>query len=91
MQCTLTIILCIGRKWVFGPIQLLLTLYNMRAVGRNEARTDVTEIFRQLPHVKKVRLFKLFFCLLCFVYCIFRHVFPTCSAALERVCACACA
>ena len=72
IQLASTVLLLVGWKWVFGAIQLALTLYNMRAIGRSEARTDVTEIFRQLPHVKRVKLFKLFFCLACFIYCIFR-------------------
>ena len=72
VQMGLSVILCVGRKWIFGPLQLLVTAWNVRTVMRNEARTDVTEIFRQLPRVKKVKLFKLFGCLLCFVYCIFR-------------------
>ena len=72
VQLFLAVMTLIGGKWVFGPVQLVLTAYNMRLVGRKEARTDVTDIFRQLSWEKRVRLFKLVFYLLSFIYCVFR-------------------
>ena len=72
VQLLLSVMTLLGRKWLFGPLQLVLTAYNMRLVGRKQAFTDVTDIFSQLGREKKVRIYKLIFYLVSFVYCVFR-------------------
>lgn len=59
-------------EWLAFPLHLALALYNLRLWQRNKHKIDVTEVFRQLPREKNLRIAKLVFYLVSFIYCIYR-------------------
>ena len=59
-------------EWLAAPFHVALALYNGRLWMRHAHKTDVTEIFRQLPREKNIRIAKLVFYLVSFIYCIYR-------------------
>ena len=61
-------------EWLAAPLHVALALYNARLLMRHRHKTDVTEIFRQLPREKFLRIAKLVFYLVSFIYCIYRCV-----------------
>ena len=64
--------LALRLEWIAAPFHVALALYNGRLLMRGNHKTDVTEIFRQLPREKNIRICKLVFYLVSFIYCIFR-------------------
>lgn len=73
-QAAITVLLLVTGKWVSGLLSLVLTAYHARAYIRQEHVVDVTEVFRQIPRQKVIRIVKLVLYLLTFVYFIFRRV-----------------
>jgi hypothetical protein len=71
-QGVLTVMLLFTGKWVSGIFMLLMLAWNVRTFLRDEHTVDVTEVFRQIPREKKIRIIKLVFYLLAFVYVIYR-------------------
>ena len=55
-----------------GLLSLCLTAYHIRAYLQQEHVVDVTEVFRQIPRQKMIRIVKLVIYLISFVYFIFR-------------------
>jgi hypothetical protein len=73
-QGVLTAMLLLTGKWVSGLVMLTLLAWNVRTYLRDEHKVDVTEVFRQIPREKNIRIVKLVFYLLGFVYFIYRWV-----------------
>ncbi|KAK9916157.1 hypothetical protein WJX75_009511 [Coccomyxa subellipsoidea] len=73
-QGVLTAMLLLTGKWVSGLVMLTLLAWNVRTYLRDEHKVDVTEVFRQIPREKNIRIVKLVFYLLGFVYFIYRIV-----------------
>ena len=71
-QAAITVLLLLTGKWVSGLLSLALTAYHARAYMRQEHVVDVTEVFRQIPRQKVIRIVKLIIYLVAFVYFIFR-------------------
>ena len=65
-------LLLLTGKWVAGLLSLVLTAYHVRAYMKQEHVVDVTEVFRQIPRQKMIRIVKLVIYLISFVYFIFR-------------------
>jgi hypothetical protein len=80
-QAVITAMLLLTGKWVSGLAMAALTAWNVRTYLREEHRVDVTEVFRQIPREKNIRIAKLVFYLLGFVYFIYRRAAPfSCSS-----------
>ncbi|BDA44050.1 probable protein cornichon homolog 4 [Coccomyxa sp. Obi] len=73
-QAALTALLLFSGKWLSGLVMLLLVAWNVRTYLRDEHKVDVTEVFRQIPREKNIRIVKLIFYLLGFVYFIYRLI-----------------
>ncbi len=71
-QGVITLVLLLTGKWVAGLLSLGLTAYHIRAYMQKEHVVDVTEVFRQIPRQKMIRIVKLVIYLVSFVYFIFR-------------------
>ncbi|KAK9809141.1 hypothetical protein WJX72_010007 [[Myrmecia] bisecta] len=81
-QGSMSVLLLGTGKWIAGPLHALLTAFNVRVWMRQEHRLDVTEVFKQLPREKKIRIFKLVFYLVSFVLIIYRLVESAVNALL---------
>jgi len=75
-QGAITVLLLLTGKWVAGLLSLVLTAYHVRAYMKQEHVIDVTEVFRQIPRQKVIRIVKLIIYLVSFVYFIFRYSPP---------------
>lgn len=64
--------LLVTGKWLAASIHVAISLYNVRTYLRREHTVDVTEIFRQLPKQKMMRMIKLVVYLFSFVLIIYR-------------------
>lgn len=64
--------LLLGQKWVFGPIHAALAAYSSRRFLRGEATTEATDAFEFAKKEKYIRMYKLIFYLVSFVYIIYR-------------------
>jgi hypothetical protein len=73
-QGLLTAMLLLTGKWFIGLAMLTVAALNLRTYLRDEHAVDVTEVFRQIPREKNIRIVKLVFYLLAFVYIIYRCV-----------------
>lgn len=73
-QGALAVLLLMGGKWIFGGFQMGLAAYHFRLFIKDDAYVDVTEIFKQLPWEKKVRIIKFVVYLIFFIYCVYRQV-----------------
>lgn len=71
-QAALTALLLFTGKWLSGVVMLVLVAWNVRTYLRDEHKVDVTEVFRQIPREKNIRIVKLIFYLVGFVYFIYR-------------------
>lgn len=71
-QAALTALLLFTGKWLSGLVMLVLVAWNVRTYLRDEHKVDVTEVFRQIPREKNIRIVKLIFYLVGFVYFIYR-------------------
>ncbi|KAK9808104.1 hypothetical protein WJX73_006585 [Symbiochloris irregularis] len=73
-QSSFAALLILRFEWIAFPLHTALALWNARQYLKKRHKTDVTEIFRQLPREKNMRIAKLAFYLISFIYCIFRVV-----------------
>lgn len=64
--------LTVTGKWIAASIHIGVCLWNLRTYLRREHHVDVTEIFRQLPKQKMMRMIKLVVYLFAFVLIIYR-------------------
>ncbi len=89
LNAVLAVFLLVTGKWVAASIHICISLYNLRIYLQREHIVDVTEIFRQLPKQKMMRMIKLVIFLFSFVLIIYR-----CASALHNACTkqmlCAC-
>jgi len=89
LNAVLAVFLLVTGKWVAASIHICISLYNLRIYLQREHIVDVTEIFRQLPKQKMMRMIKLVIFLFSFVLIIYR-----CASALhhastkQMLCAC---
>ncbi|CAL5218809.1 g535 [Coccomyxa viridis] len=81
-QGVITLVLLLTGKWVAGLLSLGLTAYHIRAYMQKEHVVDVTEVFRQIPRQKMIRIVKLVIYLVSFVYFIFRTLQQPCDNTL---------
>lgn len=72
LNAVLAAFLLITGKWVAASIHICISLYNLRIYLQREHIVDVTEIFRQLPKQKMMRMIKLVIFLFSFVLIIYR-------------------
>lgn len=71
-QAVLATWLTVSGKWIAASIHISVCLWNLRTYLRREHHVDVTEIFRQLPKQKMMRMIKLVIYLFAFVLIIYR-------------------
>lgn len=71
-QAVLATWLTVTGKWIAASIHISVCIYNLRTYLRREHQVDVTEIFRQLPKQKMMRMVKLVVYLFAFVLIIYR-------------------
>jgi len=89
LNAVLAVFLLVTGKWLAASIHICISLYNLRIYLQREHIVDVTEIFRQLPKQKMMRMIKLVIFLFSFVLIIYR-----CASALhhastkQMLCAC---
>ena len=64
--------LLVSGKWISAAVQVAICLWNLRMYLARDHIVDVTEIFRQLPKQKMMRMIKLVIFLFAFVLIIYR-------------------
>ncbi len=74
LNAVLAVFLLVTGKWIAATIHIAVSLYNLRIYLQREHVVDVTEIFRQLPKQKMMRMVKLVIFLFSFVLIIYRYV-----------------
>ena len=79
LNAVLAVFLLVTGNWVAASIHICISLYNLRIYLQREHIVDVTEIFRQLPKQKMMRMIKLVIFLFSFVLIIYR-----CATALHK-------
>ncbi|DBA90400.1 TPA: hypothetical protein ACH3X1_003674 [Trebouxia sp. C0004] len=79
LNAVLAVFLLVTGKWIAASIHICISLYNLRIYLQREHIVDVTEIFRQLPKQKMMRMIKLVIFLFSFVLIIYR-----CASALHN-------
>lgn len=83
LQAVVTAMLLLTGKWFSGLILLVVLAWNVRTYLREEHTVDVTEVFRQIPREKTIRIVKLVVYLLLFVYSIYRYNYLTALPSLQ--------
>ncbi|KAK9827272.1 hypothetical protein WJX81_006715 [Elliptochloris bilobata] len=74
IEAVLFALLLLTGKWVTASLLLGVCAWDLRTYLRSEHKVDVTEIFRQIPHEKKVRMVSLLVYLVTFVITIYKLV-----------------
>eukprot|EP00884_Botryococcus_braunii_P003011 jgi/Botrbrau1/12710/Bobra.67_1s0073.1 len=74
VQAVLGTILLIAQKWLFGPVHAAVAAFSMRRYLRGEATSEPTDIWDFAKKDKYIRMYKLIFYLVSFVYIIYRMV-----------------
>ena len=72
LNAVLAAFLLLCGKWLAAAIHICLSLWNLRTYLQRDHIVDVTEIFRQLPKQKMMRMVKLVIFLFAFVLIIYR-------------------
>ena len=81
----LAIFMLVTGKWIAAAIHISISLWNLRTYLQRDHVVDVTEIFRQLPKQKMMRMIKLVIFLFSFVLIIYR-----CGFLVADIHACSC-
>ena len=74
IQAALVLIMLLSRRWVVLLIHLPILAYHVRTFALNAYKTDVTEIFRQLPRERRIRIIKLGIYMGGFVFIVYKCV-----------------
>ncbi|KAL3144333.1 hypothetical protein ABBQ32_004093 [Trebouxia sp. C0010 RCD-2024] len=74
LNAALAAFLLVCGKWIAAAIHTCVSLWNLRTYLQRDHAVDVTEIFRQLPKQKMMRMIKLVIFLFAFVLIIYRLV-----------------
>ena len=85
LNAVLAAFLLLCGKWLAAAIHICISLWNLRTYLQRDHVVDVTEIFRQLPKQKLMRMIKLVIFLFAFVLIIYRWAFCL-SLACTAVC-----
>ena len=88
LNAVLAAFLLVCGKWIAAAIHICISLWNLRTYLQRDHIVDVTEIFRQLPKQKMMRMVKLVIFLFAFVLIIYRSVLSLFCDALEQLVAC---
>jgi hypothetical protein len=72
IQAALVLAMLLSRKWVVLCIELPVLAYHVRTFALNDYKTDVTEIFRQLPRERRKRIIKLAIYMGGFVFIVYK-------------------
>lgn len=73
LNAVLAAFLLVCGKWIAAAIHICISLWNLRTYFQRDHIVDVTEIFRQLPKQKMMRMIKLVIFLFAFVLIIYRY------------------
>jgi hypothetical protein len=74
LQALLTALMVFSGRWLVGGLHLIVLAFNVRLVFLQQHRVDVTEVFREIPREKKLRMVKLGMYVLIFVIVIYKLV-----------------
>ena len=74
IQAALVLIMLLSRRWVVLLIHLPILAYHVRTFALDAYKTDVTEIFRQLPRERRIRIIKLGIYMGGFVFIVYKCV-----------------
>lgn len=72
VHAALTALLLLSGKWAMAALNLPVLAFNARTLAMGQHTTDVTEIFRQLPRERRLRMFKLAAYMASFVFIVYR-------------------
>ena len=72
VHAALTLLLLLCGKWGVAALNLPVLAFNGRTLLMGQHTTDVTEIFRQLPRERRIRMFKLAAYMVSFIYIVYR-------------------
>ena len=72
IQAALVLVMLLSRRWVVLLIHLPVLAYHVRTFALDAYKTDVTEIFRQLPRERRIRIIKLAIYMGGFVFIVYK-------------------
>ena len=72
IQAALVLAMLLSRRWVVLCIELPVLAYHVRTFALDNYKTDVTEIFRQLPRERRKRIVKLAIYMGGFVFIVYK-------------------
>ena len=85
LNAVLAVLLLLTGKWIAASIHVSISLWNLRTYLQQDHIVDVTQIFRQLPKQKMMRMVKLVIFLFSFVLIIYRYIFSLHSLRFMEV------
>ena len=84
IQAALVLTMLLSRRWVVLLIHLPVLAYHVRTFALDAYKTDVTEIFRQLPRERRIRIIKLAIYMGGFVFIVYKCAFKLGAMPLQQ-------
>lgn len=85
IQAALTAVLLLSGKWIMAAVNIPVLAFNIHSLVRGQHKTDVTEIFRQLPRERRIRMYKLAAYMVSFIFIIYRCARFICFLIVKHI------